>query len=94
MAAKKKMATRARTAAKKLAGPAKAGARKVMSKKRVQPIPKGYHVVTPHLVIRGASGAIEFYKNAFGEVHTLSPWRLVDYWAWTREPHPDDFVIR
>jgi 4-hydroxyacetophenone monooxygenase len=35
-----------------------------------------------------------FYKNSFGEVHILSPWRLVDYWAWTREPDPDDFVIR
>jgi 4-hydroxyacetophenone monooxygenase len=35
-----------------------------------------------------------FYKNAFGEVHTLSPWRLVDYWQWTREPDPDDFVLR
>jgi 4-hydroxyacetophenone monooxygenase len=35
-----------------------------------------------------------FYKNSFGEVHILSPWRLVDYWSWTREPNPDDFVIR
>jgi 4-hydroxyacetophenone monooxygenase len=35
-----------------------------------------------------------FYKNSFGEVHILSPWRLVDYWAWTREPDPDDFVFR
>jgi 4-hydroxyacetophenone monooxygenase len=35
-----------------------------------------------------------FYKNSFGEVHILSPWRLVDYWTWTREPNPDDFVIR
>jgi 4-hydroxyacetophenone monooxygenase len=35
-----------------------------------------------------------FYKNSLGEVHILSPWRLVDYWAWTREPDPDDFVIR
>jgi 4-hydroxyacetophenone monooxygenase len=26
-------------------------------------------------------------------VHTLSPWRLVDYWAWTRVPDPDDFVF-
>lgn len=34
-----------------------------------------------------------FYKNAYGEVHTLSPWRLVDYWTWTRRPDPDDFVI-
>jgi 4-hydroxyacetophenone monooxygenase len=35
-----------------------------------------------------------FYKNKFGEVYVLSPWRLVDYWTWTREPDPDDFVIR
>jgi 4-hydroxyacetophenone monooxygenase len=34
-----------------------------------------------------------FYKNALGEVHTLSPWRLVDYWTWTRAPDLDDFVI-
>lgn len=34
-----------------------------------------------------------FYKNAYGEIHTLSPWRLVDYWGWTRAPDPDDFVI-
>ncbi|MEU0498828.1 NAD(P)/FAD-dependent oxidoreductase [Mycobacterium sp. NPDC006124] len=34
-----------------------------------------------------------FYKNSHGEVYTLSPWRLVDYWAWTREPDPDDFVF-
>jgi 4-hydroxyacetophenone monooxygenase len=35
-----------------------------------------------------------FYKNKLGEVYVLSPWRLVDYWTWTREPNPDDFVIR
>jgi 4-hydroxyacetophenone monooxygenase len=35
-----------------------------------------------------------FYKNKFGEVYGLSPWRLVDYWAWTRQPDPADFVIR
>jgi 4-hydroxyacetophenone monooxygenase len=34
-----------------------------------------------------------FYKNEFGEVYVLSPWRLVDYWTWTREPNPDDFVF-
>ncbi|MFI5508252.1 flavin-containing monooxygenase [Mycobacterium sp. NPDC051804] len=34
-----------------------------------------------------------FFKNSFGEIHTLSPWRLVDYWTWTREPDPEDFVI-
>lgn len=30
------------------------------------PIPEGYHALTPHLVIKGASEAIEFYKKAFG----------------------------
>jgi 4-hydroxyacetophenone monooxygenase len=35
-----------------------------------------------------------FFKNSFGEIHTLSPWRLVDYWTWTREPDPEDFVLR
>jgi 4-hydroxyacetophenone monooxygenase len=35
-----------------------------------------------------------FYKNSFGEVYGLSPWRLVDYWTWTRQPDPDDFVLR
>ena len=35
-----------------------------------------------------------FYKNSLGEVYGLSPWRLVDYWTWTREPDADDFLIR
>ena len=30
------------------------------------PIPDGHHTITPHLVIKGASEAIEFYKRAFG----------------------------
>ena len=30
------------------------------------PIPAGYHAITPHLVIKGAAEAIEFYKRAFG----------------------------
>jgi len=30
------------------------------------PIPAGYHALTPHLVIKGAADAIEFYKRAFG----------------------------
>ena len=34
-----------------------------------------------------------FYKNSHGEVYTLSPWRLVDYWTWTRTPDPGDFVF-
>jgi 4-hydroxyacetophenone monooxygenase len=34
-----------------------------------------------------------YYKSGDGLVHSLSPWRLVDFWAWTRTPDPDDFVI-
>jgi uncharacterized glyoxalase superfamily protein PhnB len=29
-------------------------------------IPAGQHAITPHLIIKGASEAIEFYKKAFG----------------------------
>ena len=31
----------------------------------VNPIPDGYHSVTPYLSIKGAVEAIEFYKRAF-----------------------------
>lgn len=33
---------------------------------KAKPIPDGYHSVTPYLIIKGASDAIEFYKKAFG----------------------------
>ena len=33
---------------------------------RVKPIPSGMHTLTTHLVVKGASKAIEFYKKAFG----------------------------
>lgn len=42
--------------AKKKAGP----------RKKVNPIPKGYHSVTPGLAVRDAAQALEFYKKAFG----------------------------
>jgi 4-hydroxyacetophenone monooxygenase len=35
-----------------------------------------------------------FFKNAYGEIHVLSPWRLVDYWRWTKEPDLEDFLLR
>jgi uncharacterized glyoxalase superfamily protein PhnB len=37
---------------------------------KVKSIPDGCHTITPHLVIRGASEAIEFYKKAFGAVES------------------------
>lgn len=35
-----------------------------------------------------------YYKNADGEVHGVSPFRSVDYWKWTRTPDPADFDLR
>lgn len=35
-----------------------------------------------------------FYKDANGVVHSLSPWRLVDFWSWTRSPDPADYTFR
>jgi len=34
--------------------------------KRVKAIPEGFHTVTPHLTVRGAAQAIDFYRRAFG----------------------------
>jgi PhnB protein len=33
---------------------------------KAQAIPKGYHTVTPSIVVAGAGKAIDFYKQAFG----------------------------
>ena len=34
--------------------------------KKVLSIPKGYHSITPYLIVHQAASAIEFYKKAFG----------------------------
>jgi 4-hydroxyacetophenone monooxygenase len=34
-----------------------------------------------------------YFKNADGEIHTVSPWRLNEYWAATREPDWSHFVV-
>jgi len=39
-------------------------------------------------------GMTSWYKNSKGRVTTTSPWRLLDYWRWTREPNLADFVLR
>lgn len=39
-------------------------------------------------------GMTSWYKNAAGKVTTTSPWLLVDYWSWTREPDLDDYELR
>jgi uncharacterized glyoxalase superfamily protein PhnB len=43
-----------------------------MSKSKVRAVPEGFHTITPHLVIRGATAAIEFYKKAFGAKQIMS----------------------
>jgi len=47
----------------------------------VNPIPEGTHTVTPHLIVRSADRAIDFYKQAFGAVEV------------TRHPSPDGSIM-
>ncbi|MEE9396234.1 MAG: VOC family protein [Methylococcales bacterium] len=37
----------------------------------VEPIPQGFHSVTPYLSIKGAAEALEFYKRAFNATETF-----------------------
>lgn len=36
-----------------------------------KPIPDGYHSVTPYLIVKGASEAIDFYQRAFGATEIM-----------------------
>ncbi len=60
--ARKKTAKRAKPAKRK-AAKAKPKAKR---SRRVQPVPAGYHSVTPYLAFKRAADAIEFYKKVFG----------------------------
>jgi PhnB protein len=44
-------------------------------KNQTKAIPEGYHTITPHLVVKGANQAIEFYRKAFGARET-SRWPI------------------
>lgn len=33
---------------------------------QVEPIPQGYHSITPYIIVNNAAEALEFYKKAFG----------------------------
>ncbi len=37
----------------------------------VKPIPDRYHEITPYLIVKGASEAINFYTQAFGAKERL-----------------------
>jgi PhnB protein len=47
---------------------------------KVNPIPDGYHNITPYLVIKGAAAAIDYYKKALGATEIM------------RMPQPDGRV--
>ncbi|MEO8349634.1 MAG: VOC family protein [Acidobacteriota bacterium] len=38
---------------------------------KVNPIPEGYHTVTPYLCCKDAAAAIDFYKKAFGATEVM-----------------------
>jgi uncharacterized glyoxalase superfamily protein PhnB len=38
---------------------------------KVNPIPQGYHTVTPNLAVHDATKALEFYRKAFGAEETV-----------------------
>ena len=48
--------------------------------KATNPIPKGYHTITPSLTCRDAAKAIDFYKKAFGAQELM------------RMPSPDEQI--
>ena len=35
-------------------------------KQATQPVPEGFHTLTPHLTVKGGDKAIDFYRRAFG----------------------------
>lgn len=38
---------------------------------QVNPVPDGYHSITPYLIVDGAAKAIEFYKEALGATEVM-----------------------
>jgi 4-hydroxyacetophenone monooxygenase len=38
--------------------------------------------------------AHSWYRNSQGRVTVLSPWKLLDYWNWTREPVQEEYQLR
>jgi PhnB protein len=38
---------------------------------KVNPVPAGYHSITPYLVVKNAAQAIDYYKNVFGATEVL-----------------------
>ncbi len=66
--AKRAASKKTKRAAGKAKRPARKAKRAASKPKGVQRVPERYHTITPHLVVKGANNAIEFYKKAFGAV--------------------------
>ena len=39
-------------------------------------------------------GMDNWYKNKSGKVVTTSPWRLIDFWRWTKKPDLDHYTLQ
>jgi len=39
-------------------------------------------------------GMTTWYRNKYGRIISMTPWRGVDYWQMTRAPDLDEFLIR
>lgn len=70
-AVKSARATPAKAAKKTAPKAAKKAAPKRAAKAKVPPIPKGYHSLTPYLIVRDTAAAMDFYAKAFGAKETL-----------------------
>lgn len=46
-----------------------------------------------HMIWSHPSIENSWYRNEHGRIRILSPWRMVDYWAWTRRPDPAHFTV-
>jgi len=70
---KPKKASRAyaRPKPKSKARPRAVAAAKPKMKAGPLPVPAGYHTITPYLIVKSASSAIEYYRKAFGAKELL-----------------------
>ncbi|SFV12670.1 flavin-containing monooxygenase [Pseudoduganella namucuonensis] len=68
-------------------------------KKALDCKPEVYHAYNTRLadelagMVWSYEGVDSWYKNSAGRVVNTSPWRLVDYWTWTRNPDLADYSM-
>ena len=46
-----------------------------------------------NMVWEHSSVKTSFYKNSKGHATLLSPWKILDYWTWTKAPDMEEFVL-